>query len=105
MTVRKLACLAVCLSALVAAPALADDTSPKFAATVAKAPVPEPPPCTCRGRGGDMALGDQLCLRTPDGWRVATCVRAQNVTSWQAGEESCAPISALLLDSATMAGG
>ena len=85
-------------------PSLAFD-APVFAAAGTRPPVPEPPPCTCRGRGGDVPLGASLCLRTPDGWRVATCVSAQNVTSWQAGEELCAPISALLLDPATMAGG
>ena len=61
----------------------------------AQAAGPPLPDCTCRNFATDMPLGAQLCIATPDGERVATCVREQNVTSWRAGDERCGELSLL----------
>lgn len=53
------------------------------------------PPCTCRGKAGaDMPLGAQICLATPGGPRLATCVMALNNTSWAPSEEIC-PVTSM----------
>ena len=107
VAIRIESCIATLalLGAMSPGTALAVDLQPRFSPAAARTYVPQPPPCTCRGRGGDEPLGASLCLQTPDGWRVAVCVRAQNVTSWQAGEEGCAPVSALSPASPTLGGG
>ena len=51
--------------------------------------------CTCRMFGADVPLGAELCIVTPQGRRLAVCVREQNVTSWRAGSESCEELSLL----------
>lgn len=46
--------------------------------------------CHCRGPGGkDYDLKQRVCLRGPQGDRMATCVLNQNVTSWQFSDEPC----------------
>ena len=46
--------------------------------------------CHCRGPTGHMhELEERLCLRGPEGNRIATCVMNQNVTSWQFSGEAC----------------
>ena len=62
------------------------------AASAAGPPLPD---CTCRNFGADAPLGARLCIETPQGQRVAVCVRAQNVTSWQPGDERCGELSQL----------
>ena len=61
-------------------------------ATAADRPLPD---CTCRNFGADAPLGTRLCIQTPQGQRVAVCVRNQNVTSWQPGDERCEELSLL----------
>jgi hypothetical protein len=41
-----------------------------------------PIPCTCRAAGTSHALGAVVCLKTPDGPRLARCERVLNNTSW-----------------------
>lgn len=47
--------------------------------------------CHCRANGRDYALGARICLRAPNGYRLAECRMQQNVTSWEFGQEDCAP--------------
>lgn len=48
-----------------------------------------PPPCTCRGPGSRVELGQEICLATPNGPRRARCVMVENVTSWAMSDETC----------------
>jgi hypothetical protein len=52
-------------------------------------PVPVLPECTCRYRGQNLSLGEHICLMSPNGPRLAECVREGNVTSWRQGNEGC----------------
>jgi hypothetical protein len=52
-------------------------------------PIPVLPECTCRYRGQNLALGERICLMSPEGPRWAECVREGNVTSWRPGGEGC----------------
>jgi hypothetical protein len=45
--------------------------------------------CTCRFQGRDFELGQNVCLPTPKGARVATCGMVLNNTSWQFTETPC----------------
>ncbi|ADZ70775.1 hypothetical protein SL003B_2350 [Polymorphum gilvum SL003B-26A1] len=45
--------------------------------------------CTCRYRGQDFHLGDIVCLKSPDGPRLAQCSMALNNTSWQFLDAPC----------------
>lgn len=45
--------------------------------------------CTCRFRGSDFQLGDQVCLNTPKGLTMAQCQMVLNNTSWQLLNEQC----------------
>jgi len=47
------------------------------------------PECTCRAQGRDFTLGQSVCLGTPKGARIATCVMVLNNTSWQFTETPC----------------
>jgi hypothetical protein len=38
--------------------------------------------CKCRARGVIAAEGQTLCIRTPDGVRLARCGKVLNVASW-----------------------
>lgn len=51
--------------------------------------------CHCRANGRDYALGARVCLRAPTGYRLAECRMQQNVTSWEFGQEDCAPTAEL----------
>ena len=82
------------LSASVAASLAAwAQPAPRFSAD--RAAVPSPPDCTCRNFGADLPLGARLCITTPQGRRLATCVREQNVTSWRTEDDSCGDVSQL----------
>ncbi len=50
--------------------------------------------CTCRAPGKRVELGGTICLRTPDGPRLARCVMDLNITSWKVLDAPC-PVSAL----------
>ncbi|WP_428697000.1 hypothetical protein [Stappia sp.] len=45
--------------------------------------------CTCRFFGTDYKLGDMVCLRGPDGPRMARCSMNLNNTAWKTLERSC----------------
>jgi hypothetical protein len=45
--------------------------------------------CYCRAQGRQFGMGAQLCLRSPDGPRMARCVMDLNVTSWRFTQEPC----------------
>ena len=62
----------------------------------ARAAGPPLPDCTCRNFGEDVPLGSRLCIVTPQGKRIAVCVREQNVTSWRAESENCGDVSQLI---------
>jgi len=47
------------------------------------------PECTCRAMGRSFDLGRTVCLSTPNGPRVATCVMVLNNTSWEFSETPC----------------
>ena len=38
--------------------------------------------CTCRARGVVATEGQTLCIRTPQGSRLARCGKMSNVASW-----------------------
>jgi len=38
--------------------------------------------CTCRARGVLATHGETLCIRTPQGLRLARCDKVSNVASW-----------------------
>lgn len=62
-----------------------------FSATlaIAAAAIGQTVPCTCRYKGEDYGLGDSICLRSPDGLRMATCSMILNNTSWQFSNAPC----------------
>ncbi|WP_197673725.1 hypothetical protein [Stappia sp. ES.058] len=45
--------------------------------------------CTCRYFGQDYHLGETVCLRGPDGMRIARCSMLLNNTTWKPLEEGC----------------
>jgi hypothetical protein len=45
--------------------------------------------CTCRYQGRDYDVGQNVCLSTPRGARMATCGMVLNNTSWQFSETPC----------------
>jgi hypothetical protein len=47
------------------------------------------PECTCRYNGQHLPLGALRCLQTPDGPRLAECVKEGNVTSWRPSRNPC----------------
>ncbi|MGL4322475.1 MAG: hypothetical protein ACRCTD_00420 [Beijerinckiaceae bacterium] len=47
------------------------------------------PPCTCRARGQDYTVGENICLNTPAGARRATCGMVLNNTNWEVSGEAC----------------
>ncbi len=47
------------------------------------------PECTCRYNGQHLPLGTLRCLQTPDGPRLAECVKELNVTSWRPSRRPC----------------
>ena len=38
--------------------------------------------CTCRAKGVVASEGQTLCIRTPQGPRLARCDKVSNITSW-----------------------
>lgn len=53
-------------------------------------------PCTCRYKGEDFGLGASICMKSPDGLRMATCQMVLNNTSWQVTSTPC-PVTGLEL--------
>jgi hypothetical protein len=47
------------------------------------------PNCFCRAQGRMFAYGESVCLRTPEGPRLAQCLMELNVTSWTFTERPC----------------
>ncbi|WP_210485098.1 hypothetical protein [Microvirga antarctica] len=45
--------------------------------------------CSCRAQGRMFAYGERVCLRTPDGPRMAQCAMSTNVTNWALTAEPC----------------
>lgn len=44
---------------------------------------------TCRLGGADVPLGQQRCLRTPQGQQLAECGIALNTSTWRANGGPC----------------
>lgn len=60
------------------------------AAEPAPAWTPPPlPPCTCRAEGRVFDMGEEACLATLEGPRMAICAMDQNVTSWKPTARTC----------------
>ena len=78
-----------------AAASLAAGAQPAARFAADRAAAPAPTDCTCRNFGADLPLGARLCITTPRGRRLATCVREQNVTSWRTDDDSCGDVSQL----------
>jgi hypothetical protein len=47
------------------------------------------PDCTCRYFGVNYRLGETVCLRGPEGPRLARCSMLLNNTTWESLERSC----------------
>ncbi|HEX2727544.1 MAG TPA: hypothetical protein VHN20_17100 [Beijerinckiaceae bacterium] len=47
------------------------------------------PDCICRAQGRTFAVGQNACLQTPAGPRVAECGMVLNNTSWRVTELPC----------------
>lgn len=45
--------------------------------------------CSCRYKGQDVPVGGQVCLKTPNGPRLATCGFELNNTSWKFSDRAC----------------
>ena len=50
--------------------------------------------CTCRARGVTATHGQTLCIRTPQGTRLARCEKVSNVSSWRFLNGPC-PLAAV----------
>ncbi|WP_306145009.1 hypothetical protein [Roseibium sp. MMSF_3412] len=50
--------------------------------------------CTCRYKGSDYGVGESICLKSPDGMKMATCSMVLNNTSWKFSNAPC-PLSQL----------
>ena len=50
--------------------------------------------CTCRARGVTATHGQTLCIRTPQGTRLARCEKVSNVSSWRFLNVPC-PLAAV----------
>ena len=46
--------------------------------------------CTCRFKDRRIALGDQICLDTATGPRLAMCIMNQNLPFYAISDEGCA---------------
>jgi hypothetical protein len=86
--VRVAAISAVVISALTMAAGSAAAQESKFA-PIPRGPIPEQPPCTCRAGGQSFEMGATICLRTPEGSRMARCVMVINNPSWEPTDKSC----------------
>lgn len=56
--------------------------SPPATVQNVQAPGHNPLDCYCRAQGRFYAEGETICLRTPEGPRIALCDMAINVMSW-----------------------
>jgi len=45
--------------------------------------------CFCRAQGRSFAVGQNVCLHTPDGPRIAECGMVLNNTSWHFTDRPC----------------
>jgi hypothetical protein len=52
--------------------------------------------CTCRAGGRDYELGRTVCIASPTGLRLATCMMVLNNTSWRFSETPCVTANAAL---------
>ena len=93
------ALLTAALLAGLCVPALADAGQPPLPGTTgaqAATPVdgrpfkPKDIPCTCRFKGEDFGVGDQVCIRG----RMAQCAMYLNNTSWKMLDTPC-PVAAI----------
>jgi hypothetical protein len=50
--------------------------------------------CSCRAPGVTATHGQTLCIRTPEGARLARCEKVSNVSSWRFLNGPC-PIAAV----------
>jgi len=48
--------------------------------------------CTCRYQGEDYGVGESICVKSPQGMRMATCAMVLNNTSWKFSNAPC-PLS------------
>jgi hypothetical protein len=64
------------------------------AALIGAATEPASADCTCRARGVIATHGETLCIRTPEGVRLARCEKVTNVASWRFLDGPC-PIADL----------
>ena len=55
--------------------------------------------CTCRFKDRRIALGDQVCLDTAAGPRLAMCVMNQNLPFYSISDEGC--VVSLMMSPAT----
>jgi len=49
--------------------------------------------CTCRARDVVATHGETVCIRTPEGFRLARCEKVSNVASWAFLEKECLQIA------------
>ena len=49
--------------------------------------------CTCRARDVVATHGETVCIRTPDGFRLARCEKVSNIASWAFLETRCPQIA------------
>jgi hypothetical protein len=55
----------------------------------AQMPGHNPLDCYCRAQGRIFAPGESICLRTPEGGRMAECRMVTNVMSWSVTGKPC----------------
>ena len=67
---------------------------PSMTTGPASAQQPVLPECTCRANGSNFRVGEQVCLSTPEGQRMAMCELTQNVTNWRFSTAGCSMSSA-----------
>ncbi len=47
--------------------------------------------CTCRSLGRVYAMGEEICMATPEGRQLARCGMVINMPSWSVTPQSCEP--------------
>jgi hypothetical protein len=78
--------IVVFLGLLVAAPApVLSESMPHQA----QSPDHNPLDCYCRAQGRMFAPGENVCLKTAEGPRIAQCRMEINVMSWSITEKPC----------------
>lgn len=58
-------------------------------AQTVQAPAHNPIDCYCRAEGKMVPLGERVCLKTPEGPKLAQCRMEINVMSWSITEMPC----------------